>query len=190
MPGMEKNATITGILVSTLAISGSWRIEGEGAMDMKTSTYLFFLFLINILVGVSILQKGVNILLIQRALPFLPLWVFVLIGWGFVLAGVLCLLTRLIWSPFVQRFIPGTLIRAARIASLTISICVLCPWTMIAILEVALLHSAALGAIIYAAMIWTEARELKWPDLTPEMEHRVLAMFASGRRSRPLKEPT
>lgn len=159
-------------------------------MDMKTATYLFFLFLINILVGASILNAGTNIVLIRRALPFLPLWVFILIGWGFVLSGLLCLLTRLLWSPLVQRFIPGMVIRLARVASLTLSICVLCPWAMIAALEAVFLHAAILGAVIYAAMIWTEARELKWPDLTPEMEQRALAVLSSGRRSRPLKEPT
>lgn len=157
-------------------------------MKMKTATYLFFLFLINVLVGASILNAGANIVLIRRALPFLPLWVFVLIGWGFVLSGLLCLLTRVLWSPLVQRFIPGVVIRLARIASLTLSICVLCPWAMIAALEALFLHSAILGAVIYAAMIWTEARELKWPDLTPEMEYRALAIFRQTSRSRPVKE--
>lgn len=144
---------------------------------MKTTTYLFFLFLINILVGGSIVNNGANILLIRRALPFLPLWVFAFIGWGFIVSSLLCLLTLCIWSAFAQRFIPATLIRFARILSLSLSLCVLCPWAMIAVLETVLLHSAVLGAAIYLGMVWVEGRELKWPDLTPEMEQRAQALF-------------
>ncbi len=144
---------------------------------MKTSTYLFFLFLINVLIGASILNNGANILVIQHALPFIPGWMFALIGWGFVVSSLLCLATRLIWSPFAQRFLGAHLIRWARILSLTLSLCSVAPWTMVVVLETVFLHSAALGAVIYLAMVWVEWKELKWPDLTPEMEYRALAAF-------------
>lgn len=144
---------------------------------MKTSSYLFFLFLINILVGASIVNNGPSVVMMQHILSFLPLWVFALIGWGFILSSLFCLLARLIWSPFAQRFIPARMIRSARILGLTFSLCVLCPWAMMAVLETLFLRSAFLAAVIYLVMIWVEGKELRWPDLTPVMEQRALELF-------------
>lgn len=149
---------------------------------MKTSSYLFFLFLINVLVGASIVNNGPTVVMMQRVLSFLPLWIFALIGWGFVLSGLLCLLTLLIWSAFAQQFIPSLIIRGARILSLSLSLCVLCPWAMMASIETLFLHSAFLGAVIYLVMVWIEGKELKWPDLTPLMERRAADLFNQTRK--------
>ena len=144
---------------------------------MRINGYLFFLCLINTSAGASILQTPQKVALIARGFSFLQGLGFALLGWGFLLAGLLCLLTFLLWWPVTQRFLPAWPIRALRISAQGLSLCVLCAWAMIALLETLFLGASVLGTVILACLVWMEALEIKWPDLTPARERQVLDLF-------------
>lgn len=144
--------------------------------SMRINRYLLFLFLFDLGQGGAILRPTNRPALL---VPGFPLLLSGGLGWGFLLAGLISLAAFLLWAHWMETFIPTRIIRLTRIVGQGFSLMMVSAWLTVAVLETLFLRINLFSTFVLAAIVYIEAREIRWPDLTPGRERRMWTLLNS-----------